>query len=133
MKINPLSSAFDFGSNLLDKFFPDKNEANKAKIMLLEMKQNGELSKLQISAGIVTAEASSEHWLAANWRPITMLTFVFIIANNYIIYPYLSLFFDKAPVLAIPPDMWDLLKLGLGGYVVGRSAEKCIDKYKQNK
>ena len=122
--MNPLDSAFNFGSTLLDKFFPDKDAANKAKIVLLEMKQNGELSRLQTSAGIVTAEAKSEHWLAANWRPVTMLTFVFIIANNYIIYPYLALFFEEAPKLEIPPDMWALLKIGLGGYVVGRSAEK---------
>ena len=124
MVMNPLDSAFNFGSTLLDKFFPDKDAANKAKIVLLEMKQNGELSRLQTSAGIVTAEAKSEHWLAANWRPVTMLTFVFIIANNYIIYPYLALFFEEAPKLEIPPDMWALLKIGLGGYVVGRSAEK---------
>ena len=61
-------------------------------------------------------------------------TFVFIIANNYILYPYLSLFFTEAPVLAIPPDMWDLLKIGLGGYVVGRSGEKMVKAWKpQNK
>ena len=130
MSLNPLESVFDFGSNLLDKFFPDKDEANKAKLMLLKMKQDGTLKKLQTSAGIITAEANSDHWLAANWRPITMLTFVVIIANNYILYPYLSLFFDAAPVLEIPPDMWDLLKLGLGGYVVGRSVEKSVKAYK---
>ena len=126
MSLNPLDSAFNFGSTLLDKFFPDKDAANKAKLMLLEMRQNGELTKLQISAGIVTAEANSDRWLAASWRPITMLTFVFIIANNYILYPYLSLFFEKAPKLVIPPDMWSLLKIGLGGYVVGRSVEKAV-------
>ena len=131
MSLNPLDSAFNFGSTLLDKFFPDKDAANKAKLMLLEMKQNGELSKLQTSAGIVTAEAKSDHWLAANWRPITMLTFVFIIANNYIIYPYLALFFEEAPKLEIPPDMWSLLKIGLGGYVVGRSVEKAVTGLKK--
>lgn len=122
--MNPLDSIFNFGSTLLDKFIPDKGAALKAKMALMEMHQNGELAKLQISAGVVTAEANSEHWLAANWRPITMLTFVFIIANNYIIYPYLSLIFDDAPMLEIPKDMWELLKIGLGGYVVGRSVEK---------
>ena len=130
MALNPLDSVFNFGSNLLDKFFPDKDEANKAKLALMQMKENGELAELQTSAGIVTAEANSEHWLAANWRPITMLTFVFIIANNYIIYPYLSLFFAEAPILEIPPDMWELLKIGLGGYVVGRSAEKTVKALK---
>lgn len=131
MGLNPLDSAFNFGSTLLDKFFPDKDAANKAKLMLMEMKQSGELSKLQASAGIVTAEANSDHWLAANWRPITMLTFVFIIANNYILYPYLALFFEEAPKLEIPPDMWALLKIGLGGYVVGRSVEKAVTGLKK--
>jgi len=128
--INSVESVFDFGSNLLDKFFPDKDEANKAKLALMQMRQNGELSKLQTSAGIITAEASSEHWLAANWRPVTMLTFVVIIANNYILYPYLSLFITDAPMLEIPTDMWDLLKLGIGGYTLGRTAEKCVKSYK---
>jgi hypothetical protein len=54
-----------------------------------------------------------------------MALFGAIIANNYIIHPYVSLFFEDASVmLAIPPDMWSLLKIGIGGYVVGRSVEK---------
>ncbi|MBL4941161.1 MAG: hypothetical protein JKY81_05790 [Colwellia sp.] len=129
--MNPLA-ILDFGSTLLDKFFPDKDEAAKAKIKLIEMQMNGELSKLQVSAGIITAEAKSEHFLVAAWRPITMLVFVFIIANNYIIYPYLSLFWDNAPSLKIPPDMWDLLKIGIGGYTVGRTVEKAVKSYKGN-
>ncbi len=127
--MNPLA-IFDFGSTLLDKFFPDKDEAAKAKIKLVEMQMNGELSKLQVRAGIITAEANSEHFLVAAWRPITMLVFVFIIANNYILYPYLSLFIDNAPKLEIPPDMWDLLKIGIGGYTVGRTIEKSVKSYK---
>ncbi len=78
----------------------------------------------ELQASVVIAEMNSGAWLAQNWRPITMLTFVAIIANNYILYPYLALFWSKAPVLQIPPDMWSLLKIGLGGYVVGRSGEK---------
>ncbi len=60
-----------------------------------------------------------------------MLTFVAIIANNYILYPYLALFWSDAPVLEIPPDMWGLLKIGLGGYVVGRSGEKIATAWKK--
>jgi hypothetical protein len=32
--------------------------------------------------------------------------------------------------LPTPPDLWALIKLGLGGYVVGRSAEKCVTAWK---
>ena len=79
-------------------------------------------------AKTVRAEINSESKLAKNWRPMLMLLFGLIIANNYIIYPYLVLFFDKAPKLEIPPDMWQLLKIGVGGYTVGRSFEKIASK-----
>jgi len=128
--MNPLA-IFEFGSTLLDKFFPDAGEAAKAKLKLMEMQQTGELTKLQTRAGIIMAESNSEHFLVAAWRPITMLVFVFIIANNYILYPYLSLIFDSAPKLEIPPDMWDLLKIGIGGYTVGRTIEKSVKSYKE--
>lgn len=128
--MNPLA-IFEFGSTLLDKFFPDKDEAAKAKLHLMELQSTGELTKLQTRAGIITAESNSEHFLVAAWRPITMLVFVFIIANNYIIYPYLSLFIDNAPELKIPPDMWDLLKIGIGGYTLGRTVEKTVKSHKE--
>ncbi len=78
----------------------------------------------EMKSDVIIAEMQSGSWLAQNWRPITMLTFVFIIANNYIIYPYLSLFWGQAPMLDLPPNMWGLLKIGMGGYIVGRSGEQ---------
>jgi len=119
------------GLSLIDKFFPSAEEKAAAQVKLLELEQAGELKELDAKMEIITAEAKSEHFLVAAWRPITMLTFVFIIANNYIIYPYLSLFWNEAPTLVIPTDMWDLLKLGLGGYVLGRSGEKMVKGWKK--
>lgn len=126
-----LIAALPFVGKVLDKIFPDKEDAAAAKLKLLELEQSGELKELETAAGIVSAEAKSEHWLVAAWRPITMLVFVVIIANNYILYPYLSLFFTEAPILDIPPEMWELLKLGIGGYILGRSSEKLMKNYKE--
>ena len=63
---------------------------------------------------IITAEANGQSWLQRNWRPVTMLTFLVLVVCHY------------AGVLAFPiaPEMWGLLKLGIGGYIIGRSAEK---------
>ena len=69
-------------------------------------------------AKVVIAETQSESWLTRNWRPILMLTFTYIIAHNFVIAPIFS-----APKVDIPPDMWELLKLGIGGYIGGRSLE----------
>ena len=127
--MNPLA-ILEFGSTLLDKFFPDKDEAAKAKLHLLEMQQNGELSKLQIRAGIITSESKSEHFIVAAWRPILMLVFTFIIFNNYVLAPYMGLIFSVDISLEIPDNMWDLLKLGIGGYVTSRGVEKSIKEWK---
>ena len=86
---------------------------------------------IESKAKIITAEAKSEHFLTSTWRPITMLVFTFIIANNYILVPYFQAFGLDIPTLQISDKMWNLLSIGLGGYVVGRSAEKIADKLKK--
>lgn len=118
-------------TSLLDKVIPDPTAKAEAQLKLLELSQAGGLKELEASMNVVVAEAQSEHWLTATWRPITMLTFVTIIAFNYILFPILGLFIDNLPMLEIPPDMWDLLKIGLGGYVVSRGVEKTMKEYKK--
>ena len=117
---------------IVEKLIPDKEAQAKAKIELLSLAQSGELKELEAAMSVITAEAKSEHWIVAAWRPITMLTFVAIIANNYLLYPYLSLFWVDAPLLELPESLWGLLKIGLGGYVVGRSVEKATAAYRRN-
>jgi hypothetical protein len=60
-----------------------------------------------------------------------MLVFVAIVANNYILAPYIDLFFNAGLQLDVPAPMWDLIKIGLGGYVVGRSAEKVAERVRR--
>ena len=59
-----------------------------------------------------------------------MLVFVSIIANNYILVPYLQAFGLHIPALQLNDEMWNLLKIGIGGYIVGRSAEKVVSNIK---
>ena len=118
-----------FGT-VLDKIFPDPSAAANAKLRLLELQQSGELEELKQAGSIIAAEAKSQHWIVAAWRPITMLTFTAIIANNYILAPYILMFFDQDVTLDLPPHLWELLKIGLGGYVLGRSGEKMVKAYK---
>ena len=78
---------------------------------------------------MIIAEAKGQSWLQRNWRPLLMAMFGVIIANNYIMFPYIELLLGKqyAVKLAIPENMWSLLKLGVSGYILGRSAEKIAD------
>ena len=128
------------GTNLIKSYFPpDLSPEQKAKLEQGLAEAQNQLTnsvikyhenEIEQKASIIRAEAQGDSWIQKSWRPITMLVFVFIIANNYILFPYISLFGGKATALAIPPDMWSLLKIGLSGYVVGRSVEKSIKYYK---
>jgi hypothetical protein len=48
-----------------------------------------------------------------------MLAFVLCILYSYIFAPIFRL-----PAPPLPPDLWDVIRIGLGGYVIGRSVEK---------
>lgn len=83
-------------------------------------------AELMAKKEVLLAELGGESWMQRNWRPILMLSIVFIVANNYILTPYLSLVSSKAIILELPPHLWELMKLGVGGYIVGRSGEKIV-------
>ena len=116
----PLNIIMGLGGKLIDSIFPDPAEADAAKLKLMEMQQTGELTKLSAQASIVEAEAKSESWLTSSWRPITMLTFTSLIVARW--------FGWSAPGLAEEEylKLWSIVELGLGGYVIGRSAEKVV-------
>ena len=116
---------------VLGRFFEDKDQAAQAAHELrLGMLEHDETAQ-QVARDVVVAEAQSDHWLTSAWRPITMLVFVAIVANNYILAPYIDLFFNAGLQLDVPAPMWDLIKIGLGGYVVGRSAEKVAERVRR--
>lgn len=77
-----------------------------------------EQSLLDNQTKIVAAEAAGESWLQRNWRPMTMLSFVGIIIWTWWRGPPPHM--TEAVVL----EVFTIIKIGLGGYVAGRSAEK---------
>lgn len=111
MAVDPITAALEVGGKLLDKFWPDASEAQKQQLQRF-------LAIYTAQAGIVQTEAASQHWLAANWRPLLMLTFGALIVARWfgLAAPNLS----EAEYL----KLWDIVELGLGGYVIGRSVEK---------
>ena len=110
----------------IEKIIPDKDMARRLthEIEALVLGLQGGI--IAAKQAIIVAEAQGGSWIQRTWRPITMLTFVFIIANNYIIVPSAQAFGAPVPTLAIPPGMWGLLTVVLGGYLGGRSAEKIV-------
>ena len=55
------------------------------------------------------------NWLQRSWRPIVMLVLTLLVVMGV---------FTESSMLADSSRFWDLLEIGVGGYVIGRSGEK---------
>jgi hypothetical protein len=92
--------------------------AYQSQIMLGGKMLDYETQLLQAQQASIVAEASGGNFLQRSWRPILMLTFGGLIVARWLGW--------TAP--NITPDemleLWGIVKIGLGGYVVGRSVEK---------
>ena len=62
------------------------------------------------------------NWLQKSWRPLVMLCFTFIILLGV---------FILIPLLDDNSEFWNLLEIGLGGYIIGRSVEKVTGKIRK--
>jgi hypothetical protein len=116
-----IAGIFKPAAELVDELHTSTEEKLKAKGHLLDVQSAAmqrvfdyETGMLEAKSKIVHAEASSKHWLTANWRPITMLTFLTLVVGD-------SLGWLPNELRA---EAWVLLEIGLGGYVIGRSGEK---------
>ena len=125
MELNPITGLVKAVGGIISTFKAspeDKAKATQA-LFSLQMKAQSQLleyegKRLAEQAKIIRAETESGSWLAANWRPITMLTLVACVVLHW-----LGLTPDSLPDAQVE-DLMDVVKIGIGGYVVGRSAEK---------
>lgn len=107
------------------RLFPDPAEAAKAQAELNNALLVNAAKIEEAAASIIGDEAKSEHRLASSWRPLVMLTFTALIVARWLGYSAPGI--SEAEVL----KLWDIVQLGLGGYVIGRSAEKIVPQLAQ--
>lgn len=129
------SLAKDVRAAITGELSQDDKAKVEQKLLDLQSKAQDVGQKLfEVQGDIVKAEAQGESWLQRNWRPVLMMSIVAIVVNNYILVPYGQMFFpDSVAVLDLPPALWDLMKIGVGGYVVGRTGEKVVKEWKGGK
>jgi hypothetical protein len=98
--------------------FPDPEQKSKAEAEMMKALLAHQAEIEGAAAKIIQTEAASSHWLAANWRPLTMITFVALVVARWFGWAAPNL--TEAEYL----KLWSIVEFGLGGYVVGRSVEK---------
>lgn len=100
------------GIGIADKVVENKDQLNQLQAELTEgaRKTNIALRK---------AHLSSSSWLAQNCFPIALLTFVYIIFQEYCIETILNSFGISFNSKDIPPQMWDFIFYGFIGSGAG--------------
>jgi hypothetical protein len=112
------SGAFD----LIEKVSAPDQQKQQLKNELSEIITSKLLQLMTLQTQALQTEMQG-NWLQRSWRPLVMLTFTVIIVMGV---------FKEIPYLKDTSPFWELLRLGLGGYVVGRSVEKVADSVTKN-
>ena len=120
-----LPAVLGFVDKTIDKVVLDKDQAEqlKADIAMQAMKQDSE--ELQAATSIILAEATGDSWLQRNWRPLLMLWFAGLVGAHWLGFTPPNL--PEAVVI----NLLDIVQVGVGGYVLGRSGEKMVKAYKE--
>lgn len=115
----------------------DKAAAIERELSMQLMMNSATVEKA--AADVILAEAKSDSWLASSWRPILMLVITAIVAWNFLFAPLIELAVvlitnDQIPLaIDLPSELWTLLTVGVGGYVMGRSGEKIVNNLRKPK
>ena len=111
----------------IDSWFTSDEERLTAKtqIMMVQAQVMGKVLEyekaiMEAQSAIIQAEAKGDSWIQRSWRPLTMLTFVALVVAKWTGF--------TAPGIseAVEMQLMTLIQIGLGGYIVGRSAEKVV-------
>lgn len=114
-------------TKVIDELFTSDEERMHAKNEILKVLKEQQLELQRLQTEIIVAEANG-NWLQRSWRPMLMLAFGFIVIYVKFIAPLF--------ILPIPPlenEFWNLLQIGIGGYVIGRTGEKMLKEYASTK
>lgn len=138
LDITGLGSVFDFGSKVIDKLFPDKNEATKAKIALMEMQQKGELAELNADLQtrleqmkVNTEEAKNASMFVAGWRPAAGWCCVIGLFYSIFLRPMFSWVSTLASLNSVPPVIDTVILMELLFGMLGLGAYRTYEKTKK--
>ncbi len=115
---------------VIDRLFPDKTVAEKAKAQLAMLEQNGELQQILGQLEINKEEAKSGNLFIAGWRPFIGWVCGLALCWHYLLLPLL-LYGNSVFGLDIVPPAFDLgdLIVVLGG-MLGLGGLRTFEKFK---
>ena len=114
--MKPVTDVVNAVGELIGRLTLPGREKKELEAEILKLVYDREREMAEAQASVLREEATG-NWLQRSWRPLVMLTFAVIVLAGA---------FTSLPILEDSSRFWDLLEIGLGGYIVGRSGEKML-------
>ena len=115
-ELKPVTGNVSAVGEVIDRLTLPAREKKQLETELFRVITECERQRMEAQASVIVEEVRG-NWLQRSWRPLVMLTFALIVLMGT---------FVSLPILSDTSRFWDLLEIGLGGYVVGRSGEKMV-------
>lgn len=122
-----LPALLDAVGPILAKVLPDEGQRLQMQLELQKalIEQQGDLSRSM--AEVMKADAGSESPLARNARQITVLWALAMITWVGVVAPMIGLQVEVVATLkGVPAELWSLLTVGIGAYMLARSVDKNV-------
>jgi len=115
--------------DIVEKLVSDADLKQKLKAEIAGKLIDRDRTLIAARQSVILAEQASESWITRSWRPMLMFLLMGFIVFFGLLVPIMELGaghpLPVEPRLdRIPEPLWNLLSLGLGGYVGGRTVEK---------
>ena len=104
---------------VIERLTLPSREKKQLEMDLLRVFIEWEQRVMEARSAVLVEEARGS-WLQRSWRPLVLLTFAVIVLVGT---------FTSLPILEDTSRFWDLLEIGLGGYVVGWSGNKIVQAF----
>lgn len=126
-----IASAIEPVTKLIDELHTSDEEKQQIKAKVFDAQSKlytatleHEKSLIEAQSKAINAEAQGHSWLQRNWRPVTMLFFLYLLGSYW--HGYAPEYLVENPQLV--EKLFSLLQIGIGGYIASRGLEKVAPK-----
>jgi len=129
MSFDPLSALFELGKTAIEKIWPDPSKRAEELFKLEQLKQTGDLAKMQAEVSLMLGqieinktEAANSNLFVSGWRPSVGWVCSAALAYEYLVRPLLTTFGIVAAPIEV--DTLNTLLFALLGVAGLRSIDK---------
>jgi hypothetical protein len=118
-------------SGILNKIIPDANKRMEVEAEIQRALIANQAAIYDAMKDVMAADSASESMLTRNARPIVVM-WCLVMITWVVVSPMFGLQVATiAAIKAVPSDLWNLVMVGIGGYILAKSVTDAVKAVKK--